>query len=73
MRSESHDGHVFDPILLWKEKIDGNYLNNYPDPSAHRSVAGLGWGYSSGWGRGPSGLLGLILVVVIALFLMGRI
>ncbi|MGI8704500.1 MAG: DUF3309 family protein [Sphingomicrobium sp.] len=29
------------------------------------------WGYSSGWGYGPSGLLGLILIVVIILLLMG--
>lgn len=31
------------------------------------------WGYSSGWGYGPSGLLGLILIVVLILLLMGRI
>lgn len=31
------------------------------------------WGYSSGWGYGPSGLLGLILVVVLILLLLGRI
>jgi hypothetical protein len=31
------------------------------------------WGYSSGWGYGPSGLLGLILVVVVVLLLLGRI
>lgn len=31
------------------------------------------WGYSRSWGRGPSGLLGLVLVIVLALFLMGRI
>ncbi|MDR5772072.1 MULTISPECIES: DUF3309 family protein [unclassified Caballeronia] len=31
------------------------------------------WGYSSAWGYGPSGLLGIILVVVIVLALMGRI
>lgn len=31
------------------------------------------WGYSRSWGRGPSGGLGLILVIVLALFLMGRI
>jgi len=31
------------------------------------------WGYSSGWGYGPSGLLGLILVVVVILLLLGRI
>jgi hypothetical protein len=31
------------------------------------------WGYSRSWGRGPSGVLGLVLVIVLALFLMGRI
>lgn len=31
------------------------------------------WGYSRGWGYGPSGILGLIVVVVIILMLMGRI
>ena len=31
------------------------------------------WGYSSGWGYGPSGGLGLVLLIVIVLLLMGRI
>ena len=31
------------------------------------------WGYSRGWGYGPSGLLGLILIVVLILLLLGRI
>lgn len=31
------------------------------------------WGYSSGWGYGPSGLLGLILVIIVILLLLGRI
>ena len=31
------------------------------------------WGYSSGWGDGPSGILGLILIVVVILLLLGRI
>ena len=31
------------------------------------------WGYSRGWGYGPSGILGLILVVVVILLLLGRI
>jgi hypothetical protein len=31
------------------------------------------WGYSSGWGYGPSGLLGIILIVVVVLLLLGRI
>jgi hypothetical protein len=29
------------------------------------------WGYSAGWGYGPSGLLGLILIVVLILLLLG--
>ena len=31
------------------------------------------WGYSSGWGYGPSGILGLIVIIVIILLLLGRI
>jgi Protein of unknown function (DUF3309) len=31
------------------------------------------WGYSRGWGYGPSGILGLILVVVLILALLGRL
>jgi hypothetical protein len=31
------------------------------------------WGYSRGWGYAPSGILGLVLVVVVVLFFMGRI
>jgi Protein of unknown function (DUF3309) len=30
------------------------------------------WGYSSGWGYGPSGLLGLILLIVLIMALLGR-
>ncbi|MBD9650354.1 putative membrane protein YkgB [Ensifer sp. KUDG1] len=31
------------------------------------------WPYSSGWGYGPSGLLGVVVVVLLVLLLMGRI
>ncbi len=31
------------------------------------------WGYSSNWGYGPSGGLGLIAVIVIILVLLGRV
>ena len=31
------------------------------------------WGYSRGWGYGPTGGLGLILLIIIILVLMGRI
>jgi hypothetical protein len=31
------------------------------------------WGYSTGWGYGPSGLIGVILVVVLILLLLGHI
>ena len=31
------------------------------------------WGYSSGWGYAPSGVVGLILVVVLILLVLGRI
>jgi Protein of unknown function (DUF3309) len=31
------------------------------------------WPYSRGWGYGPSGLLGAIVVILIILALLGRI
>jgi Protein of unknown function (DUF3309) len=31
------------------------------------------WGYSRGWGYGPSGILGVILIVVVILLLLGRL
>ena len=31
------------------------------------------WGYSRGWGYGPSGILGVVLVVLLVLLLLGRI
>jgi len=31
------------------------------------------WPHSRGWGYGPSGILGLVVVVVLVLLLMGRI
>jgi Protein of unknown function (DUF3309) len=31
------------------------------------------WGYSSGWGYGPSGVVGVIVVILLILVLMGRI
>ncbi len=31
------------------------------------------WPYSTGWGYGPSGLFGLLLIVVLILALTGRV
>lgn len=31
------------------------------------------WGYSSGWGYGPGGIVGVLLIVVIVLALTGRL
>jgi hypothetical protein len=31
------------------------------------------WPHSSGWGYGPSGLVGVIVVIVLILLLLGRI
>lgn len=31
------------------------------------------WPHSSGWGYGPSGVLGLVVVIVLVLLLMGRL
>ena len=30
------------------------------------------WGYSASWGYGPSGLLGLLFIVLLILLLTGR-
>jgi hypothetical protein len=31
------------------------------------------WPHSRGWGYGPSGIVGLVLVVLVILLLMGRL
>jgi hypothetical protein len=31
------------------------------------------WGYSRNWGYGPSGLLGVVLVILLVLLLMGTL
>jgi hypothetical protein len=31
------------------------------------------WGYSRGWGYGPSGLIGIILIIILVLALTGRV
>lgn len=31
------------------------------------------WPYSTGWGYGPSGLLGAVLVIVLVVVLLGRV
>jgi hypothetical protein len=31
------------------------------------------WPYSSGWGYGPSGVLGVVVIVVLILVLLGRL
>lgn len=37
-------------------------------------VGGLpNWGYSSGWGYGPSGAVGVIVVILVVLLLTGRL
>lgn len=40
-------------------------------------VFGIGvgpwWGHSQGWGYGPSGVIGLILLVLVVLLLLGKI
>jgi hypothetical protein len=37
-------------------------------------VGGLpSWPYSRGWGYGPSGILGILLIIVIILLLTGRL
>jgi hypothetical protein len=31
------------------------------------------WPHARGWGYGPSGIAGVVLIIVIVLFLLGRI
>ncbi|AXE93121.1 DUF3309 family protein [Paraburkholderia terricola] len=31
------------------------------------------WPYSSGWGYAPTGVIGIVLIIVIALLVMGRL
>lgn len=31
------------------------------------------WGYSRSWGYGPSGLVGVLVVILLVLLLMGRL
>jgi len=31
------------------------------------------WPHSSGWGYGPSGIVGVLVVVIIVLLVMGRL
>jgi hypothetical protein len=31
------------------------------------------WPYSTGWGYGPGGIIGVLLIVLLVLMLMGRI
>jgi hypothetical protein len=31
------------------------------------------WGHSRNWGYGPSGLLGIVAIILIVLLLMGRL
>ena len=31
------------------------------------------WPHSSGWGYGPSGIVGVIVIVLIILFVMGKL
>ena len=31
------------------------------------------WGYSSGWGYGPSGIVGILVIILLILVITGRI
>ena len=31
------------------------------------------WGYSSGWGWGPSGIVGVLVIILIVMLLTGRL
>ena len=31
------------------------------------------WGHSANWGYGPSGILGVVLIIILILLVMGRL
>lgn len=31
------------------------------------------WGHSANWGYGPSGILGVVLIIIVIMLLMGRL
>jgi len=59
-----------------RTRLSKGVLNGL-DPADHLIVLLLGglptWGYSRSWGYGPSGGLGLLLVIVLILLLLGYI
>lgn len=69
------------------QKLPGIFSNTINRPEKHMSLGSIlllliilmilgvipTWPHSRAWGYRPSGVLGVVLVVVLVLFLMGRI
>ena len=53
----------------------GDHADNNSHHSAILILIGAlpRWGYSSSWGYGPGGIVGVILIIVIILALTGRV
>jgi hypothetical protein len=49
-----------------------DYARHDPGYSAHFGAVPR-WPYSAGWGYGPSGIVGVVLIVVLILALTGRV
>jgi hypothetical protein len=57
--------------LRWRAQDAWNHTARHPHPDSDRGDPD--WGHSRGWGYGPSGIVGVLLIVVIILLLTGRI
>jgi hypothetical protein len=58
--------------------LEGDFQHGTQHHPAHPVILLLigavpAWPHSRGWGYGPSGLLGVVLVILIILLLMGRL
>ena len=59
----------------FSSEVSHEYTRNRPNRYPSHRVVGVipHYPYSTGWGYGPSGLIGVLLIVVLILLIMGRI
>jgi len=76
------ENNVKRPHLLQSSRrkhfIGPNKLELCDDPRYHIHILALigaipTWPYNSGWGYGPPGLVGTILIVILILVLLGKV